>query len=122
MKSRVERFIDQLAASSFGLKEARNDVHSASVGNEAVAPLTLLALGHRLADDAARSDAERNEAAFDTIERAFADGDPDLSAASGRVIEAAVARAVDLETWPDLRLRFGERSGAHALNCIALDR
>lgn len=121
MSASVERFIDRLAASSAGLRAAREHAGNASVGDEAAAPLTLLALGQRLADDAALGD-EADGAVFEAIEEAFIDDDPELSEASSRVIEAAVGRAVERETWSELRVKFGERSGEKALTYVALDR
>lgn len=121
MDSSVQHFIDRLAMSSAGLAAAREHAGSASVGDEAIAPLTLLALGQRLADDLARG-GEDDGAAFEAIEEAFIDDDPELSEASSRVIEAAVGRAVERETWPELRVKFGERSGEKALTYMALDR
>lgn len=121
MASSVQRFIDRLAASSAGLQAARADAGSVSVGREAVAPLTLMALGQRLAEDMAGSGGA-NDAVFEAIEEAFVHDDPQLSEAASRVIEAAVGRAVDLGNWPELREKLGERSGEHALTCMALDR
>ncbi|MBN9432652.1 MAG: hypothetical protein J0I45_09435 [Bosea sp.] len=121
MSASVQRFINRLAMSSAGMRAAREHAGSASVGGEAALPLTLLALGQRLADDLVRG-GEDDCAAFEAIEEAFIDDDPELSEASSRVIEAAVGRAVERETLPELRVKFGERSGEKALTYVALDR
>ncbi len=121
MDSSIQRFIDRLAMASSGLRAARADAGSASVGSEAVAPLTLMALGQRLAEDMAGAGGG-DDAVFEAIEEAFVGDDPQLSEAASRVIEAAVGRAVDLGNWPELREKLGERSGEHALTCMALDR
>lgn len=121
MSASVERFIDRMAASSAGLAAAREHAGSASAGVEAALPLTLLALGQALADDAAQG-STIDRAAFEAIEDAFVDDDAGLSEAASRVIEAAVGRAVERETWPELRAKFGERSGEKALTYMALDR
>ncbi|SHE49347.1 hypothetical protein SAMN02745157_0294 [Kaistia soli DSM 19436] len=122
MKQTDTPFIDQMAEASPALKDARDAAVDHWAPEEVSSAVLLLALGHRLADEFKAGDAHAISSVFERIEHALAEGDADAQAAASAMIEAAVARAVDLGTWPEMRLMFGDKSAAHALNCMTLDR
>lgn len=115
-------FIDQIADVSPALKDARDAAVRHWAPEKVPQPVLLLALGHRLADEFDAGGGNAGRPVFEEIERAMAGRDTEALQAASAVIEAAVARSVDLGTWPDIRLMFGEKSVAHALNSMTLDR
>lgn len=122
MQPSVAMLIEEVAGLSPGLGAARDDAARSVAPDEASAALVMLALGHQLADEIDGFDEAKRDAAFDAIERWLTDDDADVSAAAGALIEAMVGRAVDRGTWPALRAMFRDRSAAHALDAMALDR
>lgn len=122
MQRSIAMLIDELAGLSPALRAARDDTARSTAPEEASSALLMLALGHRLAEEIESFDAAKRGAILDAIERWLADDDAELSAAAGALIEAMVGRAVDRGTWPALRAMLRDRSAAHALAAVALDR
>jgi len=122
MNQTAAPFIDEMATLSPALSNARDEAVRYWSPKDVPSAVLLLAFGHRLADDFDAAGIGTSEPVFDGIERALAEGDAATQAAASAMIEAVVARAVDLEIWPEMRTMFRDKSAAHALTCMTLDR
>jgi hypothetical protein len=116
MNAQFVSFVQKVTALSPGLGAAHQETLNYWAPDSPPLTVALGELGRRVVDDFNSVDFATNDAVFNAIEDAFANGDWELSTAVATgMIEAIVGQAIRIGIWDEVLPMFGKLSASHAI-------